>query len=754
MNDDLLKQNIPEENGSEENTAAENTQNEAAAENTQNEAATASDGLNDELEALRETFQEKYDETVEEANAQPVIQELEEGEEKDEEEEEKESSPEASEKAAKKKKKKPVRTAVIAVISVIAVSFVGLLTAYMVISIKEPDFAAFLNAYSNATAAEEYEDKISYYETALSFVKEDNAIISAFAENLALREEAVVITNEAQGFAAAYSYMKSNMSEEEIAAPRTPAFKKFTEAVAKVSEAGTQVFAKVFENTGDLKEVPEYSVLSEGLDFPAELEDDMGAILSSVSSGYIFNKAATNLTDSVTAVNYYGEAYSGLVSLGVDSRALAESIAVTLYNHGFVIEAATLVSVAINPEAEDVSEEFKAVKTALDVYSSYDVSVYDIALQAKEEGIADRTEITALVNETVKMPENDAKLITDLVMFALEAFASEENNNLTDAVAKYATLTSVLEALGMSDISVTVKTAEIMFDAGNLTEVQSLVQSYLTADALADATEEEKAVVDNLNEIFDALTSVNEIFTPYYSSYYQSGTPIDYDALKAELDEKFGADATNYEKGFVNYVLYIAALDQEEVDSMALISAMESYIPDLQFLYGYYYLDEYTRNGDYASARSYAEKLLSVNVADEFANSVIAFCNRIDGDLDGAIEAALKGIELSGSSANCAKQLAVAYMLKGDFESAYGYALSMYQNSLSVESCDLILLLNHLYKDADEAIKAELENLVTEVNQTYANYAVESYADTTAIINGEKTLEDVFMSGNYELTED
>lgn len=752
MNDDLLKQNLPGENEAED-SVQDAAEEKAATENAQDEPAEA-DALNDELEALRETFQEKYDETVEEANAQPVIQELEEGEEKEEEEEEKEDSSETAEKSSKKKKKKPVKTAIITLVSLFVVFFVGTLLAYTVITVKEPDFAEFLNAYSNASAAESYEDKISYYESALSLAKEENTVISFFADSLAIREEAVVVTYDEQGFAAAYSYMKSNMSEEEIAAPKTPAFKKFAEAVAKVSEAGTQVFSKVFENTGDLKEVPEYSVLSEGLEFPAELEDDIGAILASVSSGYIFNKAATNLTDSITAVNYYGEAYSGLVSLGVDSRALAESIAVTLYDYGFVIEAATLISVALNPESEDASEEFTAVKTALDVYSSYDISVYDIALQAKEEGISDKAELTALVNEAAKMPAGDAKLITDLVAFALEAFTAEDNNNLTDAVSKYATLTSVLDALGMSDISVTVKTAEIMFAAGNLTEVQSLVQSYLTEEALADADEEEKAVVDNLNEVFDALTAVNEVFTPYYSSYYQSGTPIDYEALKAELDEKFGADATSYEKGFMNYVLYIAAAETEDVDTMSLISAMESYIPDLQFLYGYFYLDEYTRNGDYASARSYAEKLLGVNIADEFANGVIALCNRIDGDLDASIEAALKGIELSGSSSNCAKQLAVAYMLKGDFESAYGYVLSMYQNSMSVDSCDLILVLNHLYDGEDETIKAELEKLVAEVNQTYTYYSAESYADTKAILEGTKTLEDVFMGGNYELTAD
>ena len=61
-------------------------ENETPAENTDNAPVSEENGvsLNEELETLRETFQEKYDETVEEAASMPVIQELEEGEEEEE----------------------------------------------------------------------------------------------------------------------------------------------------------------------------------------------------------------------------------------------------------------------------------------------------------------------------------------------------------------------------------------------------------------------------------------------------------------------------------------------------------------------------------------------------------------------------------------------------------------------------------------------------------------------------------------------
>ena len=75
----------------------------------------------------------------------------------------------------------------------------------------------------------------------------------------------------------------------------------------------------------------------------------------------------------------------------------------------------------------------------------------------------------------------------------------------------------------------------------------------------------------------------------------------------------------------------------------------------------------------------------------------------------------------------------------------------MYQASLSIETCDMLLIYNALYQGDNKDIKEELASLVEEINQTYENYQVTSLSDTTAIISGEKTLEDVFCAGSYTL---
>ena len=117
----------------------------------------------------------------------------------------------------------------------------------------------------------------------------------------------------------------------------------------------------------------------------------------------------------------------------------------------------------------------------------------------------------------------------------------------------------------------------------------------------------------------------------------------------------------------------------------------------------------------------------------------------------GALELAVKGIELSGTETFCANEAAIDYMLNGDFESAFPYIKKMYQNSPSIESCDLLLIFDALYDGDDKGVKEELAALVDEIDKTYSSYGVSSLTDTLSIINGEKTLEDVFCAGTYSL---
>ena len=744
MNEENKIPGIP---GEENDAPAENTENTPV--NEGNEAS-----LNEELESLRETFQEKYDETVEEAASMPVIQELEEGEEEEEPDEEgdEERGPYAQEKAPKKKRKTG-KIIAITIPVVLLVLVVGSLLAFVVASVTNPNFSSFISTYAQATAAETYEKKIEYFEQALTYCADKD---SAFQQAMAatIHEEIAATVYKEEGFSAAYSYMTSNLSEEQIKHPSHPELKKLVKAVESVKKLSLEVFDKVYENLGDADKVPAADVLANGLSIPEELKESVIPMLSSVAEGYIMNKTADGIEDRLRAMNYYANAYSGFISLGADIRELAEKMVVDLYNKGYVIEAVSLASISLDPNKEDVNKNYIALKEEISAYGKLGISVMTLAEEAVAAEKVSSDDILALVKAKAELTDAQAEVVSALVMYAVEGVNVEAEKNLTRAQTVYATLTSVLEAFGMDDIKAHVKTATVIFDSGNLNDASTLVSSYLTEEMMKDATEEQKAQVEKMDKVFEALAATSEVFSPYYSAYYQQGTAIDLDALEDEMDELLADSSDNYLEGFANYCLYIAAVSSEkEAEAKQYLNKMSSLMPDLPFIYGYSYIADYITAGNFNAAYSYAQKLLDVNVADEYSNSIVALYHRVKGDLEGAEAAALKGVELSGSdSSDCAQQLAIINMLKGDFETAFGYVSAVYNANQSMEAFELVLIFNALYKGDNADLKASLNEMVSVVNQTYSYYGISSYAETKAIVDGTKTLEDVFMSGDYTIT--
>ncbi len=719
------------------------------------------DELADELEALKNTFQEKYDETVEEAEAGPVIQELEEGEddededdeddEDDDDEDDEDDDDDEDEKPGKKKKTGKIIAITLACL--VLVTVIGSLAAYMVASVTNPNFNSFVSAYSQAISAEKYEDKIKYFESALTYCSDKDSVFQN-AMAATVMEEIVVAIYEEEGYASAYSYMKSNLSDEQIANPASSSFKKIVKIVKNVEKLSLEIYSKVYDNLGDAETVPAFDVLSKGLSIPSGLQSEFETIINAVADAYIYNKSTEGIEGAVLSMSYYANAYSSLVSLGANADDLARSVVVTLYEKGFTTEAAIFASVAVDPSKEITDEAYKKVTEAVAEIKALDFNVIQLANKAIAEEKTSSEDVLGIVKAAVETSDANTLIIADFVSYAIFGIEAEAESNLTKASECYATLTSVLEAFGIEDISLYVKTAQVIFDSGNINDASALVEAYLTEEKMASATDEQKAAVDRMNKAFAALAAASEIFSPYYSEYYSYGTAIDFDALKTQLDAIITDESNNYDKGFVYYCLYFAAMtDDSNNQEQRYLDLMAQQMPDLPFIYGYYQISEYLDSGKYSAAVSYAEKLLEINTADAFANSILAFGERIKGDLDAAIEIAEFGMDNNAESPECAEQLAIAYMLKGDLEAAFPYVSILCNTSQSVKSYDLVLIFNKLYTGTNEDIKTELEALVSGVNQTYTYYSVSSLADTVAVLEGTKTIEDVFMSGDYTLSD-
>ncbi len=704
--------------------------------------------LNAELEELRECFQEKYDETVEEVN-NPVIQDLEESipEEESEDDENQVKNEAASEKPKKKKKSRAIKGLIIAAVIVVLLSIIALLGTGLGVIIAAPDVLDVFPVYASAMSAENYEERLKGYEEALKMCDEENMVMKALAN--VIREDAVVLISENEGYAAAYSYMKNNMSEEQIAKPAGGAFRKFLKIGKKTAEASYGALDAVIKNTGDLTEVPENAVLSKGLTIPEEAYEDFCAALKTLSEAYILDRAAKTLDDRILAVNNLGGGYASLVALGADSRELAENFCLALYNNGFVAEAILLSSVALNPGEEAVTEEYKAFVEAAEALKSADVKVYDIIEAIKNDGTDSKK---AVKDNSSLTDEVYVSIVAEACEYGVTCIEAREEKNLTEAYTRFSTLISSLNAYGLKDTELYFAVCDLLLESGNLTELRTASGTVFTEDVVKSLTAEEKAQYDSISAILASLDAASEVFAAHYSVYYQSGE-MDYAAVKKDLEALITEESTDYDKVFVNYFLCYASFMTEDsgADTIGLLNEMYALAPELLPFYGTFYLGKYEEDGNITAAKRYADMLLEINIADEYANTIVALYHRINRDYDKAVEAALKGIEYNGSSVSCSKQAGIACLLKGDLESAYGYFYAYYSGNMTVDACDYILLVDHLYEGEDEEFIKMVDANVAEIEQMFTYYGATSLDDTKAIIDGTKTPEEVFLSGNYDI---
>ena len=701
--------------------------------------------LNAELEELRECFQEKYDETVEEVN-NPVIQDLEEHPCDDNEDDEESAETEAPRKAPKKKKK-VLKVTLIVIPVLLLVSLVALLAGMVGILLTNPALSEMMNVYTAGKSAEKYEDRLESYEAALKMSDDESMFMSAVAK--IIREEIVVEKLENEGYAAAYSYMKSNMSEEQIANPADGAFKRFIKLTKKTAEASYDALDAVIKNTGDLAEVPENAVLSAGLDIPEAAYEDFCAALKVLSEAYILDRAAKTLDDRILAVNNLGGGYASLVALGADSRMLAESFCTALYDNGFIAESILLSSVAINPEEEAVTEEFKSFFETVSALKEADVRVYDIIEAIKNDG----TDSVKAVKDNSSLTEDMfVEIVAEACRYGVTCIEEREKKNLTEAYTRFSTLVSTLNAYGLKDTRLSFTVCDLLLESGNLTELKNAFGAVFTEDVVKALSAEDKAQYDSISTILASLNKASEVFASHYSVYYQTGA-LDYSAIEKDLKALITEESTAYDKVFVNYFLCYASFMAEDsgADTIGLLNEMYALAPELLPFYGTFYLGKYEEDGNITAAKRYADMLLEINIADEYANTITALYHRINKDYDKAVEAALKGIEYSGTSATCSKQAGIACLLKGDLESAYGYFYSYYTSNMTVDACDLILIVDHLYEGEYEEFIKMVDTNVAEIEQMFTYYGASSLDDTKAILDGTKTPEEIFLSGNYDI---
>ncbi len=719
---------------------------------------TESESLEKELEDLKDTFQTAYDETVKEEQSAPVIQELEEEVEEEEEETAEETNekpyPYAHAKQGKKNKKeaktKKSKLPIILPL-VLCILIILPLGAYFITTLVVPDFSNFISCLVAAESSKEPSEAIDSYTDALEYC-EGSEFLATYEQTI--HEKIVLLTYEDTGFADAYSYMSKNLTAEQIASPTTGELKNFLKVIDQIDGISNKAYEAVKNAIGDSDKEPDYTVILDELEVPESLVTDVTTALQSIATAVIAEKTAETKDEMTEVATAYMSAYNTFASIGAKGQYLLEVMALTMYDRDFIYESKYIIKDYLTEEmlASPMHEELTAVVEDIETIKTYDGSIYTVALKAYEDGKTKEDDLSEYIETDLSDKVKSA--LVEILEYCLDAIATEKEKNLTKAYTNYMSTTELCTTFELSQPELTRKTIEILYTIGDINSANSLATESLTEEYIEQSDADFKTLYEKITLSYAAMNAANEAFYSYYYDYYNNGTEIDKEAAFEDLDSLIDSTSNDYDKAFVEYYKYLIEgfTDADTKKMNEYLSAFAEILPEAKFVYGYGFIDNYIADKDYDKALELAKELLEVNIADDYSNMIVALEQRKAGDIEAALETAVNCVENSGEYVYSAREAVIAYMLDGNFEKAYEYATVLYEQSFTVETCELMYVLatEYLKEVKDEELKEELQEQIEYIDYVYSSYSVSHTDATNALVKGEISLKDVFLSEKYD----
>ena len=758
----------------------------AGAETAEETAAAEQAALNDELEHLRDTFQSELDKAAEEAKAaeemQPVIQELEEGPDPDEEEDEDaddagtEETGEVKKTKKKKKsgKKRPV--GLIVALVLVCVLIVAPLAGYFVLSVKEPNTNAFVAAYAAAEAAKDPAEQRSKYAEALSYCTE-GSLFEGLKQQLT--EKAVVATCKSDGYAAANSYMQSNMDEEMRANPKTRAFKDFLaipEKLTPVFDALPEKLPAEIEAAGGADKV-DYEALAGKMDVPALARSEVADLMQKLGEAVGAADAAQDDDAYYAAMRDYLTAYQSVSSMSVTAQKIPEDILLRLYGRGYAYEA-SMVADQIFTEEMRAAVENEAVKKAFDELAALkdaDVDLWAFAEKQRQTGKTAEADLIAALDAS--LPENGKKSLARYAGELILALDAEADANLTLSRRHLANVVSAEDALGMPVTDTAIRLCRVLLNSGDVNNAYSYMMRYVlptdaaggegeeNAEAQTDTTAQAEAALfaahpdfeADYNEIaalYNAQSEAEEIFSQaYYAASYGGGS-FDAAATKEALAALKLSSAEKYAGAYADYYTYVCEIygDMNRENMLASVLAAEKAFGAHRVICLADKAQIYLSLGQPDAAFTAALDMLSVDSGSDLANALMAKQQRMESSVEGAMEYAQRGIDAGGegAAASCEEEAAIVELLQEKYADAYARVKALYDaarsnGSLTVENVELAMVIANRFKSADETEQAEIDAFAKELSDLLSQAGREVSANTQAILDGTKQPGDVYF---------
>lgn len=740
MSDELKDMNGTEENGQ---SVSEVPADEDAA-------------LAQELEQLRDTFQETLNETVAEAENEPVIQDLEIGEETPDEEDEEEHLIIGNAKKSKKKKKKKSKAGkvIIGVLIAIMLCIIIVLGAGLFITFKNPNAMTYFTNLAEAQTASAFDEKMQKYSDALECCKEENKMNQQM--KVYVHELMINAIYEEKGLATAYSYIKQNIPEEETAGFSDKDVKKILkngEQIKSVCETAIIAIVDAADENGKVDVDPFLTDITD-----ESLKKEADDIIKNVTECLEKSAEAKTLGDYSKAGNAMIDALSKCSVFDIDVNDLVQKIAVSLYKKGYLYESLYVSANVLSDSQEGLTDEFNAIKLSAEDIKKLKVTPLALA----EEFLDDYANITPeachkFAEKKTKLNGANLNFIAQIIYDCAKVLEEYENKDFTNAAYNCTTALTAEKHIGIDDADLSFLYIKVMY-ALDVSSAYSMAENLITEETEAKLSEEQKKEYKSMQEVFEALAKTSEIFSTYYSSYYQSGTPVDFDAASKALDDYTKDNDSRFTRGFADYCKYFAKVcSADETGAIDYLLSAKKEIPEFLSLFVVNLVEQYLDNDDVENAVKTADEMLKLNKTHSYALSVKGRERRMNGDVDGILSVVLEAADAAGENNYCAREAGLAYLLKKDYSNAFKY-LKIYFDSVSntyypsypelMTAGELLYILDGIYKEDDD-LKKDIAAAAADIETLYEYYQLTHLDQAKAVIEGKTTIEDIFTSGSY-----
>ncbi|MBQ3517808.1 MAG: hypothetical protein IJA31_00655 [Clostridia bacterium] len=621
--------------------------------------------------------------------------------------------------------------------------------------------AAITAILENIAKALEAEEKFAFSDAGVAYEAAIAGLAEYSTKSPALAERNCICIAYTKGYAAALSYAKSNITGADYT-PVTEEYAAFLAAAdvfaALDNEQFNAVSANVATFTDAADEAVDVSGIVSALNIPECLYADAETILTNLARAVI----SENTQDSKAALDYYKAVAENLTAIGQKGTLALEKIAVLTaevedLHAAYVYVAANSTLLAKDAESA-LTEDFATLLTTLDgAFSAEKVAAFiENAKNALAAGSADSVnldDVIALSNIDPTVADFYKAYFAPLA----EAMDAEKEKNLTLAVTKYQELATLLAddnvALPNTLLEGIISSA---FYTGDLQTAATYCTNYVDVEALADS--EFKTLCEAVQLSDAAMQKASAVMQQaYYSSYY--GTVPTFEEVSAQFDALLTEDSNKYDEAFNYYnrfvceIYFFAEDEASPARQTEYLEKVRELIPEQIFIYGYSMLQLAVSDGDYDAAKTLADEMLAVNAYDDIALSILASVARMEGDLETAASYVAKGLAYENESYECERQNIILCMLNGKFADAYDNVVALYTRGLAtMTECETIAVYAALFADADDTQKAKLDEIVKYIeNDLYGAYGYTYSENTKALIDGTKTLNDVFMAEPYDL---